>query len=215
MLKFAVFLQWGRAACKTQQTALNYCTLNQTINNIVNIPNQPMRMLYLQQYLKTLSPQDRARLDSCIGNGEDASAWLEAIPYCKDLEMSDTAFGIALKFRLGAAFTEIDESLPVEQLKCIGRNCKRIIEGSANHFCGGCAYGNHPTNTHNSVVQALKEIVSSAGRIVKKATQIEVDSNKYPLNRDHVGITGQAPTCNWCHPCIKRCTLYRSFKLTL
>ncbi len=73
----------------------------------------------------------------------------------------------------------------------------------------------HPTNTHNSVVQALKEILSSAGRIVKKATQIEVDSNKYPLNRDHVGITGQAPTCNWCHPCIKRCTLYRSFNYAI
>ncbi len=156
-------------------------------SKLQNRLNKPIRMLYFNQYLNTLAPQDRARLDSCIGNREDASAWLEAIPYCKDLEMSDTAFGIALKFRLGASFTEIDESLPVEQLKCIGAKCKRILEGSANHLCGGCAYGGHPTNTHNSVVQALKEILSSAGRIVKKGTKIEVDSTKYPLgNRDHV-----------------------------
>ncbi len=36
-------------------------------------------------------------------------------------------------------------------------------------------------------MQALKEILSSAGRIVGKGTRIEVDSNKYPLrSRDHV-----------------------------
>ena len=82
---------------------------------------------------------------------------------------------------------EIKESLPVDQLKCIGGRCKRIIEGSANHFCGGCGYGSHPTNTHSSEVQALKEILSSSRKIVKKGTRIEVDSNKDPLRRsDHV-----------------------------
>ncbi len=81
---------------------------------------------------------DQIRLDSCIGNREDASAWLEAIPYEDAFSMSDMVVTIALRYRLGIVFPELNDN----GILCL--HCHHnIIDKQGNHLCGGCGYEGH------------------------------------------------------------------------
>ena len=65
-----------------------------------------------EKHFSTLSSQwplknDSVRFKSCVGNKEDASAWLEAIPKCEAQTLGNDDFRMACILRLGFRFPEI------------------------------------------------------------------------------------------------------------
>jgi hypothetical protein len=112
----------------------------------------------------------KARLNSCVGNEDDASAWIEAMPYDETLTMSDIAVKSALRFRLGVEYPE----LPSEGILCPRRGCGKLVDSYAHHFVAGCQMGNQKQRHHESVVHVIKKLLQKAGRRVFISEAIQV-----------------------------------------
>ncbi|MBM3429334.1 MAG: hypothetical protein FJX95_11190, partial [Bacteroidetes bacterium] len=147
---------------------------------------KPIRKFYQKQFIESLSETSRIRLDSCIGNREDASAWLEAMPQDQSLTIPDMPFIHALKLRLGVRFPEL-QGTDIEPLQCL--HCKqKWLDEEAHHLVAGCPFGGHRQCTHDAVVATLTKILDKATRKAQKGTAIPVNKQDCPNATNEVII---------------------------
>ena len=140
---------------------------------------KPIRQYHHNRFLGSLTTVSKIRLDSCIGNREDASAWLETMPQDQSLTMPDQPFINALKLRLGLKFPELIIT-DNDHLKCLYCN-NTFLDEEAHHLVAGCPYNGHRYKTHQAVVYTLiDKILGKATRKAQKGTTIIFNPNANP-----------------------------------
>lgn len=92
----------------------------------------------------------------------------------------------ALKYRLGVSFPELtDDEVP--SLRCV--HCKdKIMDDQGYHFAGGCPCGGHRQKTHNAVVDTIVNVLSKAGRKVRKGEKIYFKKGELAKPKNKEGI---------------------------
>jgi hypothetical protein len=142
--------------------------------------------------MKTGWPQEvsRIRYTECIGNGEDASAWLEAFPKSPKLAFRNDDFRIMCFMRLGLSFPEIIHAAHKKggrfQYKCPLCSKNRLDKGDVDiygrHLCHGCRFSSTQRITHDAVRDALADMHTSNGNSVsKEVTMTPIDVFGMPL----------------------------------
>lgn len=132
----------------------------------------------------------RLRYADCVGNGEDASAWLEAFPRGPKLTIQNDDFRIMCIMRLGLAFPEILHAAQEKggrfNYKCplcakLGLD-KANVDNYGRHLAHGCRFGSTQSNTHNAIRDVLEEMHKSDGQSVsKEVIMVPIDKNGVPL----------------------------------
>ncbi len=156
---------------------------------------RPCREKHLQHMMKDWPlNKDIQRYLSCIGNREEASAWLEAFP-TSEFELLDPDFRIACILRLGIPFPEIvrisAERGSKNHHKCYPCSKSKSADGVqfddfGHHFAHGCLCGGGRNRTHNVVrdaaFQMYRELGMSAEREVTLAPLSDAqDPNAIPI----------------------------------
>ena len=152
---------------------------DQEFIRLQNRIQQPLRRHHQQQFLTSISDVDKLRLNSCIGNRDDASAWLESMPRDANLSIPDKPFIYALRIRLGIRFPDLISDEAGQPMQCL--HCKnKWIDEEAHHLIGGCPYGGHRQATHESVANTIIKVLSKATRKTKKGTPVIFDQSANP-----------------------------------
>lgn len=148
---------------------------------------KPFRAVHKSHMLNDwVANSDIQRYKSCVGNGEDASAWLEAFP-SPEFELSNEDYRIASLLRLGVAFPEIirtsRERGDRNHHKCFpcSRNSKTVsclFDDKGHHFAHGCKCGGGRTHTHNAIRDSIFYMLRELGKFAER----EVTLN--PLSMD-------------------------------
>jgi len=138
---------------------------------------KPFRAQHKAHMLKDwLTNSDLQRYKSCVGNGEDASAWLEAFP-SPEFELSNEAYRIACILRLGVAFPEIirtaRERGDRNHHKCYpcSKNSKTdscSFDDRGHHFAHGCKCGGGRTQTHNAIRDSVFYMLRELGKFAER-----------------------------------------------
>jgi len=138
--------------------------------------------------------RDIQRYKSCVGNREDASAWLEAYP-AKQFELQNEDYRIACILRLGVAFPEIsrlaNERGNRNHHKCF-ECCKNkktdsaVFDDYGHHFAHSCKRGSGRTNTHNAIRDAAFQMYRDLGKFAER----EVTLSPLSLPTDNAVIEG-------------------------
>jgi ribonuclease HI len=131
---------------------------------------KPIRDSFQQSYIENLNEMGKIRLNSCIGNKEDASAWLETIPYNNSISMSDNSMKSALKFRLGIEFPELKG---FHGTMCPREKCGQKLDEYGHHIVSGCKSGSQRHNHHESVVKVIQDLLKNPARRVEKGQAIK------------------------------------------
>ncbi len=144
-----------------------------TDKELIRLQNRifkPIRTAHLEEFVRTLSKEDKARIDSARGNGEDSSGWLETTPHEEALTLSDNAFVYASRYRCGTSFPEISDN---HDHICIA--CQGLIDVQGHHLCGACTKKNMRKATHDNIVNCLIKILYRAGRRAYTGKPLPVD----------------------------------------
>jgi hypothetical protein len=130
--------------------------------------------------------KDHVRFKSCVGNREDASAWLESIPKGAALTLSDDDFRMACILRLGLRFPEIEHSVNMKkgslQRKCICCSKNNVVDDFGHHFAHGCGNGGGRTKTHDALVKDLFSLFKELGYSVEHEVTIHSLPSSTPTN---------------------------------
>ncbi len=148
---------------------------------------------------------DLQRYKSCIGNREDSSAWLEAIPIGTS-SFTDEEYRIISYLRIGMAFPEVIRTASLRS----GRNShtcfrcsndiscpKTLFDDRGYHFAHGCKKGSGQFKTHDMVRDALYSILKNAGKFVEREVTLQplpsLDQPEASSREGVIAETGSIP----------------------
>jgi hypothetical protein len=167
----------GRLGGANKPSLYKFFTEEDSFKKLQKVLYTPIRARRLESMKKDWpSNVSRLRYLECIGNGEDASAWLEAFPRSPKLALGNEDFRITCMMRLGLSFPEIIDAAqqkggrfnykcPLCSRKCLDRG---DVDCLGHHLAHGCRFNNTQSITHNALRDELEAMHKSEGKSVSK-----------------------------------------------